>query len=66
MRPCSQAIWLNSPYPTVRRWRGEILEIEAENIRVDFNHPLADLPIEFEVEIMQFHEALTPESGADA
>lgn len=44
---------------------GKILEIGAENIRVDFNHPLADLPIEFEVEIMQFHEALTPESGAD-
>jgi len=45
---------------------GKILETGAENMRVDFNHPLADLAIEFEVEIMQFHEAPTPESGANA
>lgn len=45
---------------------GKILEIGTEHMRVDFNHPLADLPIEFEVEIMQFHETLTREADADA
>jgi FKBP-type peptidyl-prolyl cis-trans isomerase SlpA len=40
---------------------GQILEIGQETIQVDFNHPLADLPIEFEVEIVQLHEASFPE-----
>lgn len=35
---------------------GKVLELGTDGVRVDFNHPLADLPIEFEVEIMQFHE----------
>ena len=39
---------------------GQILEIGEETVRVDFNHPLADLPIEFEVEIVQFHENVSP------
>ena len=39
---------------------GKILEFGTDTIRVDFNHPLADLPIEFEVEIMQFHETALP------
>ncbi|MFO7542355.1 MAG: FKBP-type peptidyl-prolyl cis-trans isomerase [Thiobacillus sp.] len=30
---------------------GRILEIGADDVKVDFNHPLADLSIEFEVEI---------------
>lgn len=30
---------------------GHILEIGADSVKVDFNHPLADLAIEFEVEI---------------
>lgn len=38
---------------------GHILEIGEETVRVDFNHPLADLPIEFEVEIVQFHESVS-------
>lgn len=42
---------------------GKILELGTDTIRVDFNHPLADLPIEFEVEIMQFHE--TPATHPD-
>lgn len=45
---------------------GKILELGPENIRVDFNHPLADQPIEFEVEIMQFHEAATTSPDAHA
>ena len=40
---------------------GQILEIGQETIQVDFNHPLANLPIEFEVEIVQLHEASSPE-----
>lgn len=32
---------------------GQILDIGKETVRVDFNHPLADLPIEFEAEIVQ-------------
>ncbi len=32
---------------------GRILKIDAESVEVDFNHPLADLPIEFEVEIIR-------------
>lgn len=31
---------------------GQILAIEDDTVKVDFNHPLADLPIEFEVEII--------------
>jgi FKBP-type peptidyl-prolyl cis-trans isomerase 2 len=30
---------------------GRILEIGDEAVKVDFNHPLADLSIEFEVEV---------------
>ncbi len=35
---------------------GQIMVIEDDTVRVDFNHPLADLPIEFEVEIIAFTE----------
>ena len=38
---------------------GRILAVGEETVRVDFNHPLADLPIEFEVEIVQFHESVS-------
>lgn len=38
---------------------GHILEVSEDTVRVDFNHPLADLPIEFEVEIVQFHESIS-------
>jgi len=31
---------------------GRILEIDSSGVKVDFNHPLADCPIEFEVEIV--------------
>lgn len=45
---------------------GKILELGTDTIRVDFNHPLADLPIEFEVEIMQFHESALPNPDTHA
>ena len=43
---------------------GKILELSADTVRVDFNHPLADLPIEFEVEITQFHASANPSPHA--
>lgn len=36
---------------------GSVLEIDADNVRVDFNHPLAGLPVNFEVQIL----AIEPE-----
>jgi len=36
---------------------GHILEIGQNELKVDFNHPLADLPIEFEVEVQAIHKA---------
>ncbi|MDA8127786.1 MAG: FKBP-type peptidyl-prolyl cis-trans isomerase [Betaproteobacteria bacterium] len=37
--------------PNGQTLAGRILEIGDEAVKVDFNHPLADLSIEFEVEI---------------
>jgi FKBP-type peptidyl-prolyl cis-trans isomerase SlpA len=37
--------------PNGQTLAGHILEIGDDSIKVDFNHPLADLPIEFEVEV---------------
>lgn len=31
---------------------GRILEIDSSGVKVDFNHPLANCPIEFEVEVV--------------
>lgn len=36
---------------------GKILSIGMEHVEVDFNHPLADLPLQFEVEITSFTSA---------
>ena len=38
--------------PNGETLQGRILELDAERVRLDFNHPLAGLPIEFEVEIL--------------
>lgn len=35
---------------------GRILEIDSSGVKVDFNHPLADCPIEFEVEVVDILE----------
>jgi FKBP-type peptidyl-prolyl cis-trans isomerase SlpA len=32
--------------------QGRILALDADSVRLDFNHPLAGLPVEFEVEIL--------------
>ena len=39
--------------PNGQTLAGHILEIGDEAVKVDFNHPLADLSIEFEVEIVR-------------
>ena len=39
--------------PSGQTLAGRILEIGDEAVKVDFNHPLADLFIEFEVEIVR-------------
>ena len=39
--------------PSGQTVAGRILEIADDSVRVDFNHPLADLAIEFEVEIVR-------------
>ena len=38
--------------PNGQTLAGHILDISDEAVKVDFNHPLADLSIEFEVEIV--------------
>lgn len=39
--------------PNGQTMAGRILEIGDDAVKVDFNHPLADLAIEFEVEIVR-------------
>ncbi|MGA7179915.1 MAG: FKBP-type peptidyl-prolyl cis-trans isomerase [Thiobacillaceae bacterium] len=41
--------------PTGQTLPGRVLEVGAEGVKVDFNHPLSDCPIEFEVEIESIH-----------
>lgn len=38
--------------PSGETMQGRILELDADSVRLDFNHPLAGLPVEFEVEIL--------------
>jgi len=45
--------------PNGQTLAGHILEIGDDSIKVDFNHPLADLPIEFEVEVQAIFTAAT-------
>jgi len=45
--------------PNGQTLAGHILEIGDDALKVDFNHPLADLPIEFEVEIQAILTAAT-------
>jgi len=39
--------------PNGQTLAGRILEIGDDSVKVDFNHPLADLSVEFEVEIVR-------------
>jgi FKBP-type peptidyl-prolyl cis-trans isomerase SlpA len=38
--------------PNGQSWLGTIAEVGAQTVKVDFNHPLAGLPIELEVQII--------------
>lgn len=42
--------------PNGQTLAGTILEISTDGVKVDFNHPLADCPIEFEVEVVSIQE----------
>jgi FKBP-type peptidyl-prolyl cis-trans isomerase SlpA len=42
--------------PNGQTLAGTILEISPNGVKVDFNHPLADCPIEFEVEIIHIQK----------
>lgn len=39
--------------PNGKTLSGKVLEQNCEQIKVDFNHPLADCPVSFEVEILE-------------
>lgn len=39
--------------PNGQTLAGSILEVNPEGVKVDFNHPLADCPVEFEVEVIR-------------
>jgi FKBP-type peptidyl-prolyl cis-trans isomerase SlpA len=42
--------------PNGQTLAGTILDVGPDGVKVDFNHPLADCPIEFEVEVVAIHE----------
>jgi FKBP-type peptidyl-prolyl cis-trans isomerase SlpA len=42
--------------PNGQTLAGSILDVGPEGVKVDFNHPLADCPIEFEVEVVAIHK----------
>jgi len=39
--------------PNGQTLAGSIMDVGPEGVKVDFNHPLADCPIEFEVEVTE-------------
>ncbi|WP_324778914.1 FKBP-type peptidyl-prolyl cis-trans isomerase [Thiobacillus sedimenti] len=49
--------------PNGQTLAGRILEIGDDTVKVDFNHPLADLSIEFEVEVERILAAAEPTAG---
>lgn len=48
--------------PNGQTLAGHILEIRDDTVKVDFNHPLADLSIEFEVEVERILPTRAPSS----
>ena len=38
--------------PNGETWLGTVLDADADQVRIDFNHPLAGLPVEFDVQIL--------------
>ncbi len=43
--------------PDGKTLTGTVLEVDANTAKIDFNHPLAGLPIEFEVHILAIEHA---------
>ena len=60
-KPLQVASLVEFAMPDGQTLAGQILEIREDEVKVDFNHPLADLPLEFEVEIIQLYESTQPE-----
>lgn len=50
--PLEPGIMVEFELPNGQTLAGTILDIGPESVMVDFNHPLADCPIEFEVEVI--------------
>ncbi|MEW6590151.1 MAG: peptidylprolyl isomerase [Pseudomonadota bacterium] len=46
--------------PNGQTLAGHVLEIGDDSVKVDFNHPLADLSIEFEVEVESILQSEAP------
>lgn len=45
------------PMPNGQTFMATILEVDADSVKLDFNHPLAGLPVEFEVRILAVEPA---------
>ncbi len=43
--------------PNGETWIGTIVEVGANTVKLDFNHPLAGLPVEFAVQILAIDHA---------
>jgi FKBP-type peptidyl-prolyl cis-trans isomerase 2 len=50
--------------PNGQTLAGHILEIGEDAVKVDFNHPLADLSIEFEVEVEEILPSPLPSAAS--
>ena len=49
--------------PNGQSLTGSVLELDTDQVRVDFNHPLAGLPVTFEVKILALESATRPKSN---
>lgn len=47
--------------PDGRHIRGTVLEMQPQSVRMDFNHPLADIDLNFDVTILSVREATADE-----
>jgi FKBP-type peptidyl-prolyl cis-trans isomerase SlpA len=58
--PLSPGLNAEFPLPNGTVMHGTIVAVADDSVRVDFNHPLAGLPVDFEVELLAIQEASTP------
>ncbi|MBI3560309.1 MAG: peptidylprolyl isomerase [Gammaproteobacteria bacterium] len=61
--PLDYGIIVNFSTPNGVEVPGTILAVEGDEVKVDFNHPLAGLPVIFSVEILAIEMADTPIGG---